>query len=139
MQTIGRNISAIRVQIVNSGGLAKRVRFAVVQDNQVAYGHPHPTPTFQPGESRIIETALTPASGREVAAYIACWDTADQRFYFWPRGGSVNASFPKCSAAPPVLRRARFLPAQVRPECAPVSLSTRDNRRKTCVLTRRTP
>lgn len=91
IETLGQGTRGIRIQIVNSGGLAKRVRFAVVQGNQLAYGHPPPTPTFRPGESRIIESALTPSAEKEVVAYVACFDARGKWFYFWPRIGDRRA------------------------------------------------
>jgi hypothetical protein len=87
MEAIGPTGSVIQIQIINSGGLAKLVRFGVVQGREFAFGHPPPSPTFRSGESRILETALTPVTPKTVAAYVACFDAERERFYFWPHGG----------------------------------------------------
>jgi hypothetical protein len=61
VQAIGADQRNVRVELVNAGGLAKAVKFAVLVGNQLATGHPAPIPTFKPGESRIIETGIIPS------------------------------------------------------------------------------
>jgi hypothetical protein len=81
VQAIGANQRNVRVELVNAGGLAKAVKFAVLVDNQLATGHPPPIPTFKPGESRIIETGITPSLDAKRVAFVSYYDAGNTRFY----------------------------------------------------------
>ena len=77
----------ISVHIHNHGGAALRVRFAVVVGNQLAYGHPAPTSTFQAGEGRVIETPIVTLGGVPAPGFVAGWNTTnDKLFVSWTDG-----------------------------------------------------
>jgi hypothetical protein len=63
------------------------VEFAVAARGQMSFGHPHPSPVFQPGEGRVVETGVQATMDDEVIGYVACYDITGRYLYaFWPSG-----------------------------------------------------
>ena len=80
--TMGGGATGIRIHIVNAGGIAKLVKFAVLVGNQLATGHPPPVTMFRPGESRILETKIAHTPNTAVtAAFVTGYNARGDRFY----------------------------------------------------------
>lgn len=71
----------IVVQLHNSGGTARSVRFGVIEGAMIAYGTPQPTGIVQGGESRTIETELPPTPRREAKGWVSGVDLAARYVY----------------------------------------------------------
>ena len=71
----------ITLHITNNGGTAKKVRFCVIEDDQLIYGHPAPTAVFRPGESRLITTSAHASGGKTAKGFVSGVDMAGRRLY----------------------------------------------------------
>ena len=80
----------VRVHLTNSGGgVARGVEFSVSapEVGLIAYGVSHPTPTFRPGESRLIDTAIHANRDNELIGFVSCYDaTGEHLKAWWPNG-----------------------------------------------------
>jgi hypothetical protein len=83
---LGDGTRELEFHIVSAGGLAKRVRFVVVQGERMATGYAPPVSTFRPGESRLFKTNLLPLQ-ENAPGLVACWNASFTRFYVWPSSG----------------------------------------------------
>jgi hypothetical protein len=81
------NTQTLRVHLTNNGGVARGVEFAAAAAGRMVYGPPHPAPLFRPGESRLIETAISVTPDDEVIGFVSCYDaTGTLSYAWWPSG-----------------------------------------------------
>jgi hypothetical protein len=83
----GLDTGAIKVHVVNHGqGPARNVKLAVIEGGAAIYGSLPPTGGLAGGESRMLMTAMSPASGQGEKAVVICLDVAGA-LHGWAAGG----------------------------------------------------
>jgi len=77
----GLGTGVITLHITNNGGTARKVRFCVIEGDQLIYGHPSPTAVFRPGESRLITTNAKASGEKTAKGFVSGVDMAGRRLY----------------------------------------------------------
>lgn len=77
----------VRVEITNHGPAARGVELAVAVGGQHTFGHPPPSPSFQPSEKRVLGTAIQHVSETDPFGFVSCYDISGRTLHvWWPTG-----------------------------------------------------
>jgi hypothetical protein len=87
IEVMGRNGYA-HAHLSNHGCAVRAVQFALFADGQLTFGTPQPSPMFQPGEHRLMQTGIAITRDSKAVGYVSCYEITGRDVYVWWSDGT---------------------------------------------------